>query len=146
MKRIWLLLLPLILTACIRVQIGRVGPTETPTPEMLIVRRTYPTREPTNTPYIAPIVYTVTALAYLPTATPTIYLPKAYYPVVIPTDSCLDIKGNVNGFNRIYHCPGWRDYNKVVIDYDEGDRYFCTEAQAIAAGFRAPEYPHDACK
>ena len=73
MKRLLLLLLPLILTACIRVRIERVVPTETPTPEMLIVRRTDPTREPTNTPYIAPIVYTVTAAAIperYPTSTP----------------------------------------------------------------------------
>ena len=63
MKRLLLLLLPLILTACIRVRIERVVQTETPTPEMLIVRRTYPTREPTNTPYIAPVVLTLTAMA-----------------------------------------------------------------------------------
>lgn len=64
MKRLWLLLLPLILTACIRVQIGRIAPTETPTPEMLIVRRTYPeTREPSPTPVKPDIIYTITALA-----------------------------------------------------------------------------------
>ena len=41
-KRLFLLLLPLILAGCIRVQIGRFAPTETPTPEMLIVRKTDP--------------------------------------------------------------------------------------------------------
>ena len=147
MKRLLLLLLPLILTACIRVRIERVERrTETPTPEMLIVRRTYPTREPTNTPYIAPIVYTVTALAYLPTATPTIYVPRTYYAAPVEANTCIRIIGNVNGNSRIYHCPGWRDYDRIMVNPSEGDRYFCTEAEARSAGFRAAEYPHGACR
>jgi hypothetical protein len=55
-----------------------------------------------------------------------------------PNDSC-NIKGNVNSKkDHIYHIPGWRDYNKTNVKPEEGDRWFCTEAEAVAAGFRAP--------
>lgn len=60
---------------------------------------------------------------------------------VAPDPSCA-IKGNVNSKKqKIYHIPGWRDYNRTDIKPEEGDRWFCTEAEATAAGFRAPENP-----
>ena len=89
-KFVFLLLLPLILTACIRVRVERISPTETPTPEMLIVRRTYPTREATNTPIIPDVMYTITALAIpekVATATP-----MGFDPVIIG-DFRLDFLG-----------------------------------------------------
>lgn len=52
-------------------------------------------------------------------------------------EACL-IKGNVNGRKRIYHMPGTRHYEKVEITPDKGDRYFCTEDDAIACGWRRP--------
>ncbi len=56
-----------------------------------------------------------------------------------PQDGC-EIKGNVNSEGeRIYHVPGDRDYKRTDIKPGEGDRWFCTEAEAEAAGFRAPQ-------
>ena len=55
--------------------------------------------------------------------------------------NCL-IKGNVskrNNDEKIYHCPGWRDYEKTQVNPEEGDRWFCSEKEAIAAGFRKPK-------
>lgn len=52
-----------------------------------------------------------------------------------------NIKGNVsmrNNQEHIYHCPNWRDYDRTEVNYDEGDRWFCTEQDAVAAGFRRP--------
>lgn len=52
-----------------------------------------------------------------------------------------NIKGNVstrNGYKKIYHCPNWRDYNKTQINFDEGDQWFCSEEEALAAGFNKP--------
>ena len=47
------------------------------------------------------------------------------------------VKGNVNREGaKIYHARGWRDYGRVTINKDEGDRCFTTEQQAKAAGFR----------
>lgn len=55
-----------------------------------------------------------------------------------PPDGC-PIKGNINREGeRIYHLPGTRDYDITVIHVEDGERWFCTEAEAVAAGFRAP--------
>ena len=47
------------------------------------------------------------------------------------------IKGNVsrNG-SRIYHLPGDRGYAETRIDPARGERWFCSEAEARAAGWR----------
>lgn len=49
------------------------------------------------------------------------------------------IKGNINARgDKIYHLPGSALYDKTSIDAGAGERWFCTEAQARAAGWRAP--------
>jgi endonuclease YncB( thermonuclease family) len=57
-------------------------------------------------------------------------------PDPLPTE-CV-IKGNVSGSGRIYHMPGSRDYEKVVINRAKGERYFCSEEEARACGWRKP--------
>ena len=55
-----------------------------------------------------------------------------------PPDGCL-IKGNINSEGvRIYHLPGTRDYDITVIRVEDSERWFCTEAEAVAASWRAP--------
>jgi hypothetical protein len=48
------------------------------------------------------------------------------------------IKGNVSisSGERIYHLPGQRYYAETVIRPEYGERYFCSESQARAAGWR----------
>lgn len=53
---------------------------------------------------------------------------------VQPSGSCL-IKGNITT-EKIYHLPGCASYDKTVIDESKGERWFCTETEAIAAGWR----------
>ena len=54
-----------------------------------------------------------------------------------PPDPSCAIKGNVNSSGeRIYHVPGGAFYDRTDIKPEEGDRWFCTEAEAQAAGFR----------
>lgn len=49
------------------------------------------------------------------------------------------IKGNINRKGeRIYHVPGSRSYEETIIDESKGERWFCTEQEAIGAGWRAP--------
>jgi Staphylococcal nuclease homologue len=49
-----------------------------------------------------------------------------------------DIKGNINSKGeRIYHVPGGRSYANTVIDPTRGERWFCSEAEAQAAGWRS---------
>lgn len=53
-----------------------------------------------------------------------------------PNSACL-IKGNVNRQGeRIYHEPGDRDYARVNMSKGVGERWFCNEAEAQAAGWR----------
>ncbi len=48
------------------------------------------------------------------------------------------IKGNISAKgDRIYHMPGSRSYVSTQIDTKQGERYFCSEAEAQAAGWRA---------
>lgn len=46
------------------------------------------------------------------------------------------IKGNVTKNGRIYHMPWSPWYGQIRIEPDKGKRWFCTEAEAIAAGWR----------
>jgi hypothetical protein len=49
-----------------------------------------------------------------------------------------DIKGNISGHTgeRIYHVPGQRYYGDTVVNPLFGERWFCSEAEARAAGWR----------
>jgi endonuclease YncB( thermonuclease family) len=47
------------------------------------------------------------------------------------------IKGNISERGRIYHMPWNRSYARTSIDEAKGERWFCDEAQAIKAGWRA---------
>ena len=45
------------------------------------------------------------------------------------------IKGNIDRQNHIYHLPGCVQYESTVIEEDMGESWFCTEKEAVAAGF-----------
>ena len=48
-----------------------------------------------------------------------------------------EIKGNVNRKGeRIFHVSGTADCGKVVMDPAKGKRWFCSEEDATAAGWR----------
>lgn len=56
-------------------------------------------------------------------------------PAVTPA-TCA-IKGNINrGGERIYHVPGGEHYERTRIDTSKGERWFCSEDEAVAAGWR----------
>ncbi len=46
------------------------------------------------------------------------------------------IKGNISSNGRIYHVPGQENYDDTRIDTTRGERWFCSEAEARAAGWR----------
>ncbi|MFK7891000.1 MAG: thermonuclease family protein [Granulosicoccus sp.] len=55
-----------------------------------------------------------------------------------PSPEC-PVKGNINRKGeRIYHAPWSRSYAKTEIDTSKAERWFCSEAEALAAGWRAP--------
>tara|TARA_R110002020_G_scaffold10801_22_gene41095 strand:- start:18487 stop:18726 length:240 start_codon:yes stop_codon:yes gene_type:complete len=48
-----------------------------------------------------------------------------------------NIKGNVSTQGeRIYHMPGDKYYNETRISASHGERWFCSEEEARAAGWR----------
>jgi hypothetical protein len=53
-------------------------------------------------------------------------------------DPACNIKGNIsfNSGEKIYHIPEQEYYAATVITYTKGERWFCTEADARAAGWR----------
>ena len=61
---------------------------------------------------------------------------KSWLPNVI-NPNCR-IKGNISqgGREKIYHVPGQEYYDKTRISPTKGERWFCSEAEARAAGWR----------
>ncbi|MBI4058727.1 thermonuclease family protein [Candidatus Microgenomates bacterium] len=50
--------------------------------------------------------------------------------------NCL-IKGNISASgDKIYHLLGCKSYDKTMINTESGERWFCTEVEAVAAGWR----------
>lgn len=56
-----------------------------------------------------------------------------------PAKGCA-IKGNVSAHGRIYHLPGQMDYARTRINERQGERWFCSEAEARAAGWRRAQH------
>jgi hypothetical protein len=49
------------------------------------------------------------------------------------------IKGNISAKGeKIYHLPGSSSYERTAINERAGERWFCSEDEAVAAGWRAP--------
>ena len=54
-----------------------------------------------------------------------------------PAGNC-QIKGNINSKgSKIYHVPGGCFYDRTRINESKGERWFCTEEEAIKAGWRS---------
>jgi micrococcal nuclease len=53
-----------------------------------------------------------------------------------PSPECV-IKGNISekSFGKNYFVPGCPNYNVIKISPEKGEQYFCTEEEALAAGF-----------
>lgn len=55
---------------------------------------------------------------------------------LVPEKGC-QIKGNIDRLGkRWYHLPGFRHYEATEVNFVHGDRWFCTEEDAQAAGFK----------
>jgi len=52
-------------------------------------------------------------------------------------DGC-PIKGNISDNGRIYHAPWSPWYSRTKISVSKGERWFCSEREALDAGWRAP--------
>lgn len=54
----------------------------------------------------------------------------------VPVPDHCRIKGNISGNGRMYHLPGQRFYGRTHVAVGRGERWFCSEAEAVAAGWR----------
>ncbi len=56
---------------------------------------------------------------------------------ISPKPGC-NIKGNIswNNQKKLYHLRGMRDYEITEINLGKGERWFCTESEAIANGWK----------
>ncbi|EJC75764.1 micrococcal nuclease-like nuclease [Rhizobium leguminosarum bv. trifolii WSM2012] len=52
------------------------------------------------------------------------------------------IKGNISKNGHIYHAPWSPWYTKTKVNAKDGERWFCTEKEAVDAGWRAPYWGH----
>lgn len=55
---------------------------------------------------------------------------------VSPISGECKIKGNISTSGKIYHLPGCGSYDKTTININDGERWFCTEEEAVQAGWR----------
>lgn len=58
-------------------------------------------------------------------------------PTVSNVSGDCNIKGNISSSGeKIYHTPGQQHYTDTVIDVGKGERWFCSESEAVDAGWR----------
>jgi len=130
-----------------------LGSIAEPTATQMVKKVMPPTAAPTDIPPTAAVIRKVIGAGevHSPTAEP----PEAYpEPTIDPTlliryakeyvsngqilEECL-IKGNINSKgDKIYHIPGTGSYDVTKINEAAGERWFCTEFDAISAGWHAP--------
>lgn len=113
--------------AVVRGRLDPVGATYVPTKPVRAAAAGTP--GPTETPIPTPTIDQALLIRYEETRTDS--QGRQYV-------QCL-IKGNINSKgSKIYHVPGSSSYNSTKIDTSQGERWFCTEFDAIAAGWHAP--------
>ena len=91
-------------------------------------------RPPEPTPEATPIIDLPEATpAPPPPPEPELGCPEG---CTAPKPNC-EIKGNISQKReKIYHLPGQQYYDKTVISPDKSERWFCTEQEARANGWR----------
>jgi hypothetical protein len=77
------------------------------------------------------LVIGATATAFVAAGGYTLF-PREWY------DPGCNLKGNISigSGERIFHVPGQSDYDSTNIRRDYGERWFCSEEDARAAGWR----------
>ncbi len=93
------------------------------------------------------LLFAVCLTACTPSSPTRMPLPTSVPPTLAPT-SCprgceirplnCAIKGNiaVGSGEKIYHMPGQKYYDATVVNPRSGERWFCTEDEAISNGWR----------
>jgi len=97
-----------------------------------------PTKKDTEKRYFLKTVIIVLIPAIIALLTMEFSRSRSPSPITTVTKPECTIKGNISveTSKKIYHLPGMEDYESTVIDPASGERWFCTESEAIANGWR----------
>jgi len=70
-----------------------------------------------------------------------LWSPLCYQKENLEDPKCV-IKGNIGKSykEKTYHLPGCSEYERTVVEKDLGEQWFCTEQEAIKAGYRKSEH------
>lgn len=69
------------------------------------------------------------------------YRANGWERAVVAAPGGCPIKGNISAKGeRIYHTPWSSAYDRTQIDESKGERWFCDEAEAVAAGWRGARW------
>ncbi len=72
-----------------------------------------------------------------PADTCTAAQPAPPKPTTLVDSGACEIKGNISSSGeKIYHLPGMQHYDVTKITPSKGERWFCSEAEAVNAGWR----------
>lgn len=119
----------LVISAC--------SATATPTPKPMPTATATRTPAPTATATPARTPTPTRTPTPAPTATPTLVLPSQCPQGCTTHVQGCDIKANINEDGvKIYHTKSDQSYDRTVISPDKGERWFCNEVEAKAAGWR----------
>ncbi len=70
-------------------------------------------------------------------STPSLAPTAQFVPQESPKSATCTIKGNISAADeKIYHLIGCDSYSKTQIDESVGEHWFCTEQEAVTAGWR----------
>lgn len=75
-----------------------------------------------------------------PTETPSEYRARRWDVAAQEAPEGCPIKGNISKNGMIYHAPWSPWYSRTKISLEKGERWFCSEREALDAGWRAPRW------
>ena len=106
-----------------------------------VASRPAPKKLKTKSDKLMQTVITVAVIAILALLATEFSGSRSPSPITSITKPGCSIKGNISleTGNKVYHVPGAEDYESTVIDRSKGERWFCTESEALANGWhKAP--------
>ena len=103
-----------------------------------VVPRSLPKKQKAKTRKLPRTVISISVMAVIVILVMVFSGSRSPSPITSVTKPGCNIKGNISleTGNKVYHVPGAEDYDSTVIDLIRGERWFCTESEAIANGWR----------
>lgn len=74
------------------------------------------------------------------TIKPWVYRKKRWEVAKQTSPEGCPIKGNISKRGKIYHTPWSPKYKNTRVSLDKNERWFCSEDEALKAGWRAPRW------